>query len=243
MFQQEVEDIKSGGELEAGRGRAAGILALRTLLGIALLTGCSGPAPEVAQAPSRATRPAGPMARGADFLTPRVLKLKRPGWVEVSAAVVASETEAPAQARERALSMARRAAIESVAGIRVRSSLVSFEGMRDADASSLVQSLTASRADALVLDEELRGSTLTPLSGGGYRVAVVMRARVLDRSKGADADFRIQIQLGRERFLAGEEVSLAVRASRKSRIYVLGITGDGAVILLPNRWLTDTRAG
>jgi hypothetical protein len=179
---------------------------------------------------------------GGDSLTPRVLELNRPGWVEVSAAVVASDSEAPAQARERALAMARRAAVESVAGVRVRSSLVSFEGVRDANASSLVQSLTASRSDALVLDEELRSSTLTPLSSGGYRVAVVMRARVLDRSKGADSDFRIQIQLGRERFLAGEEVSLAVRASRKSRIYVLGITGDGAVMLLPNRWLPDTRA-
>ncbi len=246
MSQQQVEASQCPGE---GRQRASraplGVQTgwlLASLTALVALLGCSGPQAPAARAPAVTESGVPRIPSTAVSMTPRVLKLKRPGWVEVSASVLASETEAPAQARERALAMARRAAIEFVAGVRVRSSLVSFEGMRGADASSLVQSLTVSRADALVLDEELRSSRLSPVPGGGYRVTVVMRARVLDRSKGSDPDFRIQIELGRERFLAGEEVSLAVRASRKSRIYVLGISEEGASVLLPNRWLMDTRA-
>ncbi len=181
-------------------------------------------------------------AGAGDPLVPRVRRLRKRGWVEVSAQVLASENESPAAARDRALGAARRAAIESVAGVRVRSSLISFEGVRGADASSLVQTLTASRADALVLDEELLSSKMIPLSGGRYRIAVVLRARVLDRSQTSDPGFRIEVELDRTRFLAGEEVSLAVRSSRDSRIYVLGLTDAGAAMLLPNRWLKDTRA-
>jgi hypothetical protein len=206
-------------------------------LALASLACASDDVPQVPEGP-RLVKPATP-GSGA----PSVRKLRRKGWVEVSAEVVASESESPAQARDRALAEARRAAVESVAGIRIRSSLLSFEGVRGADASSLVQSLTASRADAMVLDEKLVGTQMIPMAGGGYRMKVVLRARVLDRSKTSDPGFQIQVQLDRERFLAGEDVALSVRSSRASRIYVLGITGDGAAVLLPNKWLQDTRAG
>ncbi len=210
-------------------------------IGIAgAMLACSSAAPPPApEARPAVVRPAAPGNTG-----PVVRKLsgKGKGWVEVTSEVVASESESPAEARERALAMARRAAVESVAGIRIRSSLITWEGVRGAHASSLVQALTASRADALVLDEQLVGTQMMPMRGGGYRMRVVMRARVLDRSKSSDPGFRIQVQLDRERFLHGEDVDLSVRSSRESRIYVLGITEDGAAMLLPNKWLPDTRA-
>jgi len=213
--------------------------ALALALGLVLGLGCaSEPAPEVAPAAAQLAQPAEPGS-----LAPAVRKLRRKGWVEVTTEVVASESESPAEARERALAAARRAAVESVAGIRVSSSLVSWEGVRGADASSLVQTLTASRADALVLDEQLVGVRMLPLAAGGYRMLVVLRARVLDRSQRSDPGFRIQVELDRERFLAGEDVDLSVRTSRDSRIYVLGITESGAAVLLPNRWLPDTQTG
>ena len=83
---------------------------------------------------------------------------------------------------------------------------------------------------------------MMPLAGGGYRMHVVMQARVLDRSETNDPGFQLQVQLDRERFLSGEEVALSVRASRDAHIYVLGITEDSAAVLLPNKWLADTEA-
>ncbi len=214
-------------------------LSLALSLGLSLtVAGCGSP--NVAPSPGEpmVTR-AGPSGQGAA----QVRKLSKRGWVEASVEVVASENESPAEARGRAMAEARRAAVESVAGIRIRSSLISYEGVRGADASSLVQSLTASRADALVLDEKLIGTQMKPIAGGGYRMRVVLQARVLDRSKTSDPGFRIQVELDRERFLAGEDVALSVRSSRDARIYVLGITQDSAAVLLPNKWLADTSAG
>lgn len=187
-----------------------------------------------------ATTPAATPVTGLDHDAPRVRRLEQPGWVEVLAQVVASDDEAPSSARGRALAEARRAAVEYVAGVRVKSGLLSFERLQDASSSSLVQALLATRADALILEEQLVSSQRLQLSGG-YRVRVVLRAHVLDRSHGADPDFRTEIQLGRTRFLDGEELALALRSSRGARLYVVSITEDGAALLLPNAHLPDTR--
>ncbi|HEY5656271.1 MAG TPA: hypothetical protein VIY27_00635 [Myxococcota bacterium] len=187
-----------------------------------------------------APTPSGAPAGGLDHDAPRVRPLERPGWVEVEAQAVASDDEPPSRARGRALAEARRAAVEYVAGVRVKSGILSFERLQDASSSSLVQALLATRADALILDEELVSSQRFQLSGG-YRVRVVLRARVLDRSAAADPDFRTEIQLGRTRFLDGEELTLALRSSRRARLYVLSLTESGAALLLPNAYLPDTR--
>lgn len=158
-------------------------------------------------------------------------RLDQPGWVEVLAQVVASDDEAPARAR--AMARARQAAVEHVAGVRVKSGLLSFEQLHGEDSSSLVQALLTTRADALILEERLVTSQRIQMSGG-YRVRVVMRAHVLDRSGATDPGFRTEIELGRTRFLDGEELTLALRASRPARLYVMSITENGAALLLPN---------
>ena len=202
----------------------------------ALLLACAGADPQPAALPDASEA----ISSGAK--APKVRKLHQAGWVEVQAQVLASESESPAEARARAVADARRAAVEHVAGVRVRSSLVTYDGVRGADAASLVQSLTASRADALVVEEKLLGSKMLPIEMGGYRMHVLMRAKVLDRSTNRDPGFKLQVELDRERFLAGEDVALSVRSSRDANIYVLGITEDSAAVLLPNKWLADTAA-
>ena len=172
---------------------------------------------------------------------PEVRRLERPGWVEVRAEILASDAESPSLARARALGTARAAAVEHVAGVRVQSALIDLEQIQGSDASSLVQVLTAARADALVVDERLVESRMTPLPDGGYRLAVTLRARVLDRSDARDPGFRAEVKLDRERFLDGDEVILSVRASRNARIYVLKVTPAGAALLIPNAHLRDTR--
>ncbi len=173
--------------------------------------------------------------------SPQVRWLSKPDWVEVVAHVVASDDEAPAQARSRALSEARRAAVEFVAGVRVKTGLISFEQIRGEDASSLVQILSTVRTDALVVEERLVDTRSIDLPGDGYRVRIVMRARILDRSTAPDSDFRTEVKLGRARLFDGDEVALSVRSSRDARIYVLGVSEDGAALLLPNRYVPDTR--
>ncbi len=198
-----------------------------------------------ADAPS--SRPLGHTPRHAPVTsksqpnTPQVRRLDAPGWVEVATEVLASDDEAPARARERALRMARQAAVEFVAGVQVQSGLLSLEQVRGDEQTSLIQALTATRSDALVIDEELRDSRVRVLPGGGYRLSLTLRLRVLDHGRGSDERFRTEAELNRHHFREGEAVQLSVRVNQDARLYVVGVSDAGAVLLLPNRYLRDTR--
>ncbi len=181
------------------------------------------------------------VAHAAGYEAPQVRKLDRKGTVEVRAAVVASDDEAPSHARGRALGLARQAAVEFVGGVKVKTGSLSFEQVRGSDSSELLQVLTSVRADALMVEEELVSSRTLPLQHGGYRVEIVLRGRVLDRTSASDSDFETELVLPETNLVEGEEVKLSVRASKDARIYVIGITDDGATVLLPNSFHKDTR--
>jgi hypothetical protein len=170
-----------------------------------------------------------------------VRKLDRKGGVEVTAQVVASDNEAPAHARSRAMGLARQAAVEFVAGVRIKTSSLSFDEVRGSDAASLMQVLTSVRADALMVEEKLVDSRIEPIEGGGYRVEVVLRGRVLDRTGSANSDFEAEVVLSDTTLVHGEDLELKLRASRDARIYVIGVSDDGAAVLLPNAHMPDTR--
>jgi len=197
-----------------------------------------------AQVPAK-VRPPGPAER--DVLdAPRVQGLPERGWVEVRAAVLASDDEAPSSARRRAVGRARQAAVEHVAGVRVRSSLLSLDQFTDGEEGSLLQVLSASRSDALIVHEELVRARVAVLASGGYRMDVTLRAQVLDRARAAGGEgrgdgesFATEVRLNRDVFRDGEEVELSVRASEAARLYVIAVSDDGAVMLVLNRHLRE----
>lgn len=187
--------------------------------------------------------PTASLAAGAaaGFAVPEVRKLDSRGSVEVRASVVASDDESPRHARSRAMGLARQAAVEFVGGVKVKTGSLSFEQVRGSSSTSLLQVLTSVRADALMVEEKLLRSRTIPLDHGGYRVEVVMRGRVLDRSDAGDSGFETEVVLPNTNLREGDEVKLSVRSSRDARIYVIGITDDGATVLLPNSYHRDTR--
>jgi hypothetical protein len=183
-----------------------------------------------------------PETAGADWNSaPQVRKLDSRGGVEVTAQVLGSDDESPSHARSRAMSRARQAAVEFVGGVRIKTGSLSFDQVRGSDSSSLIQVLTSVRADALMIEERLVSSRTIPLESGGYRLTVVLRGHVLDRSQGGDSSFEAELKMPNTNLLEGEEVTLAVRANENARIYVIGITDDGATVLLPNDFRPDTR--
>lgn len=181
------------------------------------------------------------LAHGAGYEAPQVRKLDAKGGVEVRAAVVASDDEAPSHARSRALGLARQAAVEFVGGVKVKTGSLTFAQVRESHSSELLQVLTSVRADALMVEEQLVSSRTIPLDHGAYRLEIVLRGRVLDRTRGGDSGFETELVLPETNFAAGDEVKLSVRASEDARIYVIGITDDGATVLLPNSYHKDTR--
>lgn len=199
------------------------------LLGI-LAVGCGGAGAQATRGSFAAT------TRQAD--APRVTRLARPGWVEVVAQVIASNDESPASARNRALIVARRAAVQEVAGVAVTSGTVSFLSLRAGETSELAQMLGFTRSEAVIVDERPGPERIEPIQGG-YRLEVSLQARVLDRRAEADPGFRIEIDLGGERFLHGDLLTLSVRSTRDVRLIAVNVTDEGAVVLLPNRFLSE----
>jgi len=209
------------------------------------LVGCTAPAEREASAAvddARSTSGAvSDASERADLLAaPRVRTLRKRGWVEVEAVVLASDDEAPSAARRRALDRARQAAVEFVAGVAVRSSVLTLDHETGTGRSELLQALTATQSDALVIDEKLVDSEVSISRGSGYRVRVVLQARVLEHAGGSHAGFETEVRLNRDAYREGDPVELAVRATSDARIYVLGVSDAGAVVLLPNRHLQDT---
>jgi len=181
-------------------------------------------------------------ARGpSPFESPRVRRLSKRGWVEVETGVIASDDESPAAARRRALERARRAAVEFVSGVSIRSSVITLDHVSDDGTAELIQALTASQSDALIVDEKLLESRVLLSNQGGYRLRVKLAARVLEHKDGAATDFETEVRLNRSSFRAGDRVELRVRVSEAARVYVLSVSESGAVVLLPNRHLPDTR--
>lgn len=221
-------------------------MALALLAGASalLLTSCVSDAPargaaDLAQAEPEAPAQADAAVAKDALDAPQVRRLSRAGWVEVRAAVLASDDEAPADARGRAIGRARQAAVEHVAGVKVKSSLLSLDQIRDESEGSLLQVLSASRSDALVIDEDLVDAAVTLLSRGGYRVDVTLRAQVLDHGSDRNDEFRAEVSLNRTSFRDGEDVELSVRASHDARLYVVGVSEDGAAMLVPSRHLPE----
>ncbi len=222
-----------------------GALAITCALMLAGAGGCTS-SPPLASSQLEGidiVRPAAPTAEREPSLldAPRVRRSKRSGWVEVEAAILAADDESPAAARRRALRRARQAAVEFVAGVSVRSSVVALDHVSDAASSDLLQVLTASQAHALVVDEQLLDSRLSMSERGDrYQVRVKLLARVLEHDRGA-AGFETEVRLDGSSYRPGDRVQLAVRVSEPARIYVLAVSDAGATVLLPNRHMPDTR--
>ena len=212
------------------------------LIGVA---GCTATTPR-AVSPSgelEIVRDAARVEQGGPRLVdaPRVRRASRPGWVEVEAAIMAGDDESPAAARRRALRRARQAAVEFVAGVSVRTSVLALDHVSDETTSDLLQVLTATQAHALVVDEQLLDSRLSMSDRGDrYEVRVKLLARVLEHDRSA-AGFETEVRLDGSSYRPGDRVQLAVRVSEPARIYVLAVSDAGATVLLPNRHLRDTR--
>jgi len=171
---------------------------------------------------------------------PHIKRLDDPGWVEVRTSLVFGEHEALMQARTRALAKARASACEFISGTTVRSSVFSFEALRNQESSELIEVLSSVFAECVVVDENIVEQKVTALPSGGFRLDLALRAKVVDR-RGPDSDpgFEVCVRLPREHFLEGEEVSFEVRSTRRARLFIFSVYQDGAGLLVPNRFEPD----
>jgi hypothetical protein len=129
-----------------------------------------------------------------------------------------------------------------VAGVTVKTGVFSFEEARGADSGQLAQVLTWVRAEAVLVDEKVVAEDWQVVEGGGgYRLGLTLRGRVVDRRQRTDSDFEVTVRLDRDRLFEGEFATATMQSTRAVRLYLLGLSELGAVVLVPNAWQPDTR--
>lgn len=229
-----------------GRAIRGSWLAAAALLAVG--AGCGGAFAGARAAPGAAEPAPPPRPAGRAQVRPTAaFELDRPGWWRAEVEVQASADEAPREASERALALARRTVVEAAAGVSVRSGVLSFESLRGSDSSQLAQALTLVRSEAFIVDERSSPPAIAPAAeGGGYRLGLALEARVVDRRKSSDPGFEVELRVGSgdgRRLVEGDRVELSVRSTRDARVYLVCIHEGGATLLVPNEHLPEARAG
>jgi hypothetical protein len=141
---------------------------------------------------------------------------------------------------ERVKDEARRAAVEFVSGVHVRSNFLSFDQVRNSNSNTLIQELITTSATAWVVEEKILRSHREFLEGGAYRQSLHLQARLLDRTSVTDPGFEVEVEIDSARRFEGEGVTITLSCTRDAHIYVLALYPGGADLLLPNKSRPNT---
>lgn len=169
------------------------------------------------------------------------------GWVEAEGEAAAVDVTVN-EAKAKALQDARQRAIEHVAGVDLQGLSVRWQqedeaGMRDAFVSLVNQTSAAKVVEEQPPEWTMRSVMLSDNSPTPvYRVRLRMRI-ALEEGK-ADPDFQVAVALNHEVFEEGDEVRLAITATKPCFITVLNRTvTDTVIVLLPHQYRSERWVG
>ncbi len=166
-------------------------------------------------------------------------------WLEGEAAVVVGERDSRHQAHAAAVEQAEAGAVQDFLGVTVNSKLLDFqqEGLRK-DAHLTESLLQTTRNGSIIKEQVLEeGYQDIPAVAGapacpGCRYHVRLKACVLPKDPAADKDFRVEVEVSRARFFAGDEATITVTATRDCTVYLYDIYDLGEVdktaLVVPN---------
>ncbi len=164
------------------------------------------------------------------------------GWIEVEGeAQVVNIT--PEEARRRALQDARERAIMFAVGVDVQAQSLLLEEDGAGRGHEAFFALSEQASAGRIVEErsakwesfEIPGK---PLAITLYRAR--LQVKVAKEEGRSDPDFKVKIATNKERFVAGEEMRLAITASKKCYVSVLNLTAvDTVVVLLPHQYRQD----
>jgi len=171
----------------------------------------------------------------------RLLRLEKlgDGWVEAEGqARLVNIT--PEEARRRALQDARERAIMFAVGIEVQAHTLMREEESDEWTGDAFYSLSQQTSAGRIVEEKPAEWESFEIPGKPLAI-IVYRARIqvkVAEEKGVpDPDFEVEVAVNKERFLEGEEMRLAITATRKCYLNVLNLTAvDTVVVLLPHQY-------
>ncbi len=165
-------------------------------------------------------------------------------WVVGESTVAAGAQDTREQVRASAIAQARAAAVQNFLGVDVRSRLLDFEQEGLRHQARLTESLLLTTRNGHVLDEDILDEGYRDLSGcPGCGYFVSLKDCVSPLPANADKDFRVMLNLSRDRFVQGDSASITVSTTRDCTIYLYDVYDLGAVpktaLIVPNEIVTS----
>lgn len=164
-------------------------------------------------------------------------------WIESEATVEVGEQETRHQARASAMNEARRIAMQDFLGVNVTSRFMDYqqEGLRDE--RGLTESLVQTTRNGRVLKEKLISQKWKDASDcTDCRFYVKLHSCLMPLPQEQDKDFRVDLELSRERFVQGDQAKLTVTPTRDAYIYVydVGMSWETSLIV-PNDKISEVQ--
>lgn len=166
-------------------------------------------------------------------------------WLQGEATVVVGDHDSRHQAHAAAMEHARAAAIQDFLGVDVNSKFMDFqqEGLRK-DAHLTESILQTTRNGRIIKEQVLdEGYRDIPAGAGApacpaCRYHLTLKACVLPKDSAMDKDFRVELELSRNRFFGGDEAELRFTATRECSVYVYDVYDlgeqDKTALVIPN---------
>jgi hypothetical protein len=161
------------------------------------------------------------------------------GWVlSEGQATVANIT--PEEARRLALERARHRAIEFAVGVDVQAQRYLRREEEGKDAFLTVSEQTSA---GRIAEEKTPEWEQYLIPGDGHPLTVLrvrLQVKVEEEKGEPDPDFQVHVELNKQRYLPGEEMVVAVTATKECYVTVLCVTAsDTVIVLLPHQYRSE----
>ncbi len=178
-------------------------------------------------------------AEVAEYLT------GEPGWIEVSASRIFSNSVSPDKAKQELLQILRNDAVSRKvhANVEVTSLLtdVMSESGSEASEQTAWSGFFKTTVSGVITQEEILSDQLKPLEGKeNYEKKMTLKAYVEPVQGQRDPGFYVDVQLDNNMLKAGDELAFSVKPSKDSYLYIFNLMADQNILLMfPNYYMTS----
>ncbi len=168
-----------------------------------------------------------------------------PGWVEVSTARIFPNSTSPDEAKQKVFDLLRRKAIEQKVQAQVDITTLLTDMMSESPTSSNEQTAWSgfflTTISGVITAEIIIEEKLIPLENkNSYEKQMTIRAYVVPVKGERDPSYYVESSLEDNMLNQGDELSIRIRPSKDSYVYVFNLMADhNAMLLFPNDYSSE----
>jgi hypothetical protein len=169
----------------------------------------------------------------------------KPGWVEVSTARIFPNSMSPDEAKQKVFDLLRRKAIEKKVEARVDITTLLTDMMSESPTSFNEQTAWSgfflTSISGVITAENIVTEKLIPLeSKNSYEKQMTIRAYVVPVLGERDPSYYVESSLEDNMLNHGDELSIKIRPSKDSYVYVFNLMADhNAMLMFPNDYSSE----